>query len=88
MIIAKIVFSYVFCNSNSESKIYSLNNSNIETIENKKFTSFDYDFILKFIEFCFKLSDNDEKMIEILIDDFFDLMKYLNNFKYFFFIIN
>jgi hypothetical protein len=84
MIIAKIVFSYVFCNENSESKIYSLNNSNIETIENKKFTSFDYDFILKFIEFCFKLSDNDEKMIEILIDDFFELSKYLKNFKYFF----
>ena len=84
MIIAKIVFCYIFNNNlNSDSKIYSLNNSNIE-FNNEKFTSIDYDNILKFIEFCFKLSDNDEKMIEILIDDFFELSKYLKNFKYFF----
>ena len=88
LIIAKIVHSYIFNTSSSDSKIYSLSNSNIDTINSQKFTSLDYDSLFKFIEFVYKLSDNDDKMVAILIDDFQDSVKYLSHFKYFFFMID
>jgi hypothetical protein len=81
LIIAKIVHSYIFNTSSSDSKIYSLSNSNIDTINSQKFTSLDYDSLFKFIEFVYKLSDNDDKMVAILIDDFQDSVKYLSHFK-------